>query len=158
MPEKKFKVRRGWAWEGVSPSHSLEKKSRTKWWLLLHFMNLNTDLIASKTKVKNSQNPIALVQKYCRMGILQMIGIHQLVYKDVTRVRHVLLHFSRFKTFLFFGHSKIKVRSCIIYVYSGTPLDVHVPEILLSEYEVIEIQLFKIFKHQILLDKLIMAF
>ena len=41
------------------------------------------------------------------MGILWMIGIHQLVYKDVTKVRHVLLHFSRFKTFLFFGHSKV---------------------------------------------------
>ena len=46
-------------------------------WLLLHFLNLNTDLIASKTKVKNSQNPITLVQKYCQMGILRMIGIHQ---------------------------------------------------------------------------------
>ena len=122
---EKFKVRRGWAWEGV------EKKTRTKWWLLLHFLNLTTDLIASKTKVKNSQNPIALVQKYCRMGILRMIGIHQLVYKDVTSVRHVLLHFSRFKTFLFFGHSKIKVRSCVICVYSGTPLVVVVVVFLL---------------------------
>ena len=28
VPEDKFKVRRGWAWEGVSPSHTLEKKSR----------------------------------------------------------------------------------------------------------------------------------
>ena len=35
-----------------------------------------------------------------------------------------LLHFSRFKTFLFFGHSKIKVRSCVLCVYAGTPLDV----------------------------------
>ena len=25
VPEDKFKVRRGWAWEGVSPSHMLEK-------------------------------------------------------------------------------------------------------------------------------------
>ena len=33
-----------------------------------------------------------------------------------------LLHFSRFKTFLFFGHSKIKVRSCVLCVYAGTPL------------------------------------
>ena len=108
---------------GVIPLRFVrKKKSRTKWWFLLHFLNLNTDLIASKTEVKNSQNPIALVQKYCRMGILWMIGIHQLVYKDLTRVRHVLLHFSRFKTFLFFGHSKIKVRSCVICLYSGTPL------------------------------------
>ena len=52
--------------EGVSPSHTLGKKIKiwTKWWLLLHFLNLNTDLIVSKTKVKNSQNPIALVQDY----------------------------------------------------------------------------------------------
>ena len=28
VPEGKFKVRRGWVWEGVSPSHTLEKKSR----------------------------------------------------------------------------------------------------------------------------------
>ena len=40
----------------------------TKWWLLLHFLNLNTDLIVSKTKVKNSQNPIALVQDYYKIG------------------------------------------------------------------------------------------
>ena len=33
-----------------------------------------------------------------------------------------LLHFSRFKTFLFFGHSKVKVRSCVLCVYAGTPL------------------------------------
>ena len=33
-----------------------------------------------------------------------------------------LLHFSRFKTFLFFGHSKIKVRSCVLCVNTGTPL------------------------------------
>ena len=33
-----------------------------------------------------------------------------------------LLHFSRFKTFLFLGHSKIKVRSCVLCVYAGTPL------------------------------------
>ena len=33
-----------------------------------------------------------------------------------------LLHFSRFKTFLFFRHSKIKVRSCVLCVYAGTPL------------------------------------
>ena len=36
------------------------------------------------------------------------------VFKDLTRVRHVFL--------LFFGHSKIKVRSCVICVYAGTPL------------------------------------
>ena len=36
-----------------------------------------------------------------------------------------LLHFSRFKTFLFFGHSKIKVRSCVLCVYAGTPLILH---------------------------------
>ena len=47
-------------------------KIRTKWWLLLHFLNLNTDLIVSKTKVKNSQNPIALVQDYYKIGILVM--------------------------------------------------------------------------------------
>ena len=44
----------------------------TKWWLLLHFLNLNIDLIVSKTKVKNSQNPIALVQDYYKIGILVM--------------------------------------------------------------------------------------
>ena len=35
-----------------------------------------------------------------------------------------LLHFSQFKTFLFFGHSKTKVyiRSCVLCVYAGTPL------------------------------------
>ena len=109
---------------GGIPLPFVRKKTRTKWWLLLHFLNLNIDLIASKTKVKNSHNPIVLVQKYCRMGILPMIGIHQLVYKDVTRVRHVLLHFSRFKTFLISGHSKIKVRSCLICVYSGTSMAV----------------------------------
>ena len=37
-----------------------------------HFLNLNTDLIVSKTKVKNSQNPIALVQDYFKIGILEM--------------------------------------------------------------------------------------
>ena len=47
-------------------------KILTKWWLLLHFLNLNTDLIVSKTKVKNSQNPIALVQDYYKIGILVM--------------------------------------------------------------------------------------
>ena len=30
------------------------------------------DLIVSKTKVKNSQNPIALVQDYFKIGILVM--------------------------------------------------------------------------------------
>ena len=35
-----------------------------------------------------------------------------------------LLHFSRFKTFLFLGHSKIKVRSCVLCIYAGTPLAV----------------------------------
>ena len=44
----------------------------------MHLLNLNTDLIVSKTKVKNSQNPIALVQDYCKIGVLQKIGIHQL--------------------------------------------------------------------------------
>ena len=34
-----------------------------------------------------------------------------------------LLLFSRFKTFLFFGHSKIKVRSCVLCIYAGTPLN-----------------------------------
>ena len=54
VPEGKIKVRRGWVLEGVSPSHTLGKKIKiwTKWWLLLHFLNLNTDLIVSKTKVK----------------------------------------------------------------------------------------------------------
>ena len=28
VPEGKIKVRRGWVWEGVSPSHTLEKKSK----------------------------------------------------------------------------------------------------------------------------------
>ena len=52
---------------GYPPRIPLKKKIkiRTKWWLPLHFLNLNTDLIVSKTKVKNSQNPIALVQDYC---------------------------------------------------------------------------------------------
>ena len=36
-----------------------------------------------------------------------------------------LLHFSQFKTFLFFGHSKIKVRNCVLCVYAGTPLIWH---------------------------------
>ena len=45
----------------------------TEWWLLLHFLNLNTDLIVSKTKVKNSQNPIALVQDYYKIGILVIL-------------------------------------------------------------------------------------
>ena len=53
------------------------------------FLNLNTDFIASKTKVKNNQNPVSLVQDYCEIGILRMIGTHQLVYKDLTRVSHV---------------------------------------------------------------------
>ena len=72
--------------------------------------------------MKNSQNTIALVQDYCKIGILRMIGTHQLVIKDLNRVRHVFIAFSRFKTFLFFGHSKIKVRSCVLCVYAGTPL------------------------------------
>ena len=66
VPEGKIKVRRGLVWEGV------KIKIGTKWWLLLHFLNLNTDLIVSKTKVKNSQNPIALVQDYYKIGILVM--------------------------------------------------------------------------------------
>ena len=37
-----------------------------------------------------------------------------------------LLHFSRFKTFLFLGHSKIKVRNCVLCVYAGTPLTMRV--------------------------------
>ena len=37
-----------------------------------------------------------------------------------------LLHFSRFKTFLFFGHSKTKVRKCVLCVYAGTPLRKHI--------------------------------
>ena len=28
VPEGKIKVRRGWVWEGVSPSHTLGKKSK----------------------------------------------------------------------------------------------------------------------------------
>ena len=57
---------------GGSPLPYSRKKIKiwTKWWLLLYFLNLNTDLIVSKTKVKNSQNPIALVQDYCKIGIL----------------------------------------------------------------------------------------
>ena len=35
-----------------------------------------------------------------------------------------LLHFSRFKMFLFYGHSKIKVCSCVLCVYAGTPLQI----------------------------------
>ena len=42
-----------------------------------------------------------------------------------------LLHFSRFKTFLFFGHSKIKVRSCVLCVYAGTPLEGHMERVSL---------------------------
>ena len=42
-------------------------------WLLLQFLNGNTDLIVSKTKVKNSQNLIALVQDYYKIGILVML-------------------------------------------------------------------------------------
>ena len=38
----------------------------------MYFLYLNTDLIVSKTKVKNSQNPIALVQDYYKIGILVM--------------------------------------------------------------------------------------
>ena len=58
-----------------SPCHTLGKKIKicTKCWLLLHFLNRNTDLIVSKTKVKNSQNPIALVQDYYKIGILVML-------------------------------------------------------------------------------------
>ena len=60
---------------GVPPSHTPGKKSRyeLKWWFLLHFLNLNTDLIVAKTKVKNSQNPTALVQDYWKIGILQYL-------------------------------------------------------------------------------------
>ena len=36
------------------------------------FSYLITDLIVSKTKVKNSQNHIALVQDYHKIGILAM--------------------------------------------------------------------------------------
>ena len=49
-----------------------QNKIWTKWWLLLHFLNLNTDSIVSKTKVKNSKNPIALVKDYYKIGILVM--------------------------------------------------------------------------------------
>ena len=59
---------------------------------------------------------------YCKIDLLWMIGTHQLVYKDITRARHVFIAFSRFKTFLCFGHSKIKVRSCVLCVYAGTSL------------------------------------
>ena len=59
--------------EGVPLPYVRKKiKILTKWWLLLHFLNLNTDLIVSKTKVKNSQNPIALVQDFYKIGILVM--------------------------------------------------------------------------------------
>ena len=54
------------------PYVSKKIKIWTKRWLLLQFLNLNTDLIVSKTKVKNSQNPIALVQDYYKIGILVM--------------------------------------------------------------------------------------
>ena len=60
-------------------------------------------------------------KSYCfGSGLLQ--NRYTSVSKDLTRVRRVLLHFSRFKTFLFFGHSKTKVRSCVLCVYAGTPL------------------------------------
>ena len=87
---------------GIPPPY-VRKKIRilSKWWLLLHFLNLNTDLIVSKTKVKNSQNPIALVQDYCKIGILPMIGTHQLVYKDLTRGMF-LLHFRDIRRCYFF--------------------------------------------------------
>ena len=62
-------------------------------------------------------------KSYCfGSGLLQ--NRYTSVFKNLTRVRHVLLHFSRFKTFLFFGHSKIKVRSCVLCVYAGTLLAV----------------------------------
>ena len=58
---------------GVPLPYVREKiKIWTKWWLLLHFLNLNTDLIVTKTKMKSSQNPIALVQDYYKIGILVM--------------------------------------------------------------------------------------
>ena len=44
----------------------------TKSWPPLHFLNLNTDLIVSKIKVKSSQNPFAFVQDYYKIGILVM--------------------------------------------------------------------------------------
>ena len=60
---------------GGYPLPYVRKKIKiwTKWWLLLHFLILNTDLIVSKTKVKNSQNPIALVQDYWKIGILRYL-------------------------------------------------------------------------------------
>ena len=38
-----------------------------------------------------------------------------------------LLHFLLFRTFLFLGHSKIKVRSCVLCVYAGMPWKRFVP-------------------------------
>ena len=64
---------------------------------------------------KNSQNPIGLVHDYCKICILRYL-------KTLPGRGMFLLHFSRFKTVLFFGHSKIKVRSCVLCVYAGTPL------------------------------------
>ena len=59
---------------GGVPLPYVRKKIKiwTKRWLLLQFLNLNTDFIVSKTKVKNSQNPIALVQDCYKIGILVM--------------------------------------------------------------------------------------
>ena len=61
-------------------------------------------------------------KSYCfGSGLLE--NRYSSVFKDLARVRHVFhCIFSRFKTFLFFGHSKIKVRSCVLCVYAGTPL------------------------------------
>ena len=54
--------------------HTLGKKSKYELngGFSCIFLNLNTDLIVSKTKVKNSPNPIALVQDYYKIGILVM--------------------------------------------------------------------------------------
>ena len=56
---------------GVSPSHTLGIKSKYELngGFSCIFFNLNSDLIVSKTKVKNSKNPIALVQDYYKIDI-----------------------------------------------------------------------------------------
>ena len=61
-----------------------------------------------QNKSEKQSKSFALVQDYCKIGIIPMIGTHQLVYKDLTRVRHVFIAFSRFKTLFFLDIQKLQ--------------------------------------------------
>ena len=69
-----MKVRRGWVWEGDVPLPYVRKKNQNMNLIVASpaFSAPKHRLYCFQNKSENSQNPIALVQDYYKIGILVM--------------------------------------------------------------------------------------